>query len=84
MKKIIFLFPALLCLTGCPPSPAAFADKPVLNDQGQTITFVRQDALHGWITEHKNLKLIALTSYNGGDSGTTGYVVVYETPKVEK
>jgi hypothetical protein len=54
-----------------------FVTSPITNDVGQTVTFVESDKLHGWVTEHKNLRIIAITGYGG-------YVIVYETPKVEK
>ena len=84
MSRSTVIAIALICIliTAC-SSPSEFATSPITNDQGQTVTFVRQGDLHGWFSQHRNLRIIALTGYSG-NNGTIGYVVVYETPRVEK
>ena len=83
MNAFLFALSAVL-LVGCMESPEDFATSPVSNDVGQTVTFVESDKLHGWVTEHKTLKIVALTGYGAGTKTNGGYVIVYETPKVEK
>jgi hypothetical protein len=71
-------------LVGCTESPKDFATSPVSNDVGQTVTFVETSKIHGWVTEHKNLKIVSITGYGAGTKDYGGYIIVYETPKVEK
>lgn len=67
---------ALLILAGCSSSPKDFSKEPVTNAVGQTVTFVKGSDLHGWVKEHQNNKIIAITGYSG-QYGTQGYVIIY-------
>lgn len=78
MKYLI----AILILAGC-SSPEQFATAPVENFHGQTITFVKADILHGWLTEHRNVRIVTMTGWNASDGNGGGFIVVYETPKVQ-
>lgn len=77
-----YLIAIAIFLTGC-SDPSDFAKDPVVNNSNQTITFIRQENIHGWVKEHMNIKIIALSSFRGGNCD--GYIVVYEAAvKVEK
>lgn len=77
-----YLIP-LLFLVGC-SAPTEFATAPVENFHGQTTTFVSADVIHGWFLEHRNVRIVALSGWAiSGGNATAGYIVIYETPKVQ-
>ena len=69
-------------LTGCGKSPMDLETENVVNDHGQTVTYVNSNQLQTWLKTNKHLRIVALTGYSR-DSGTYGYVVIYETPRAE-
>lgn len=80
MKKLLLI--VVFVLAGC-DGPQNLATDPVTNMHGQTSTFVGAGVVHGWLKEHRQAKIVSITSAQGADGN--GFIIVYEnkSPNVE-
>lgn len=76
MKYLLFLSIFLLGCTQENNYPNDI-EKPISNNSGQNIIFVDSYRIKKWFIENPKNKIVTITSYTSGDSGTQGYMVVY-------
>lgn len=83
-SRFLFLIPLLL-LASCDGTGGKLKVEPVTNAHGQTITYVDNTAFHGWLKEHRKVKIISIAQITAGEGERYGFIVVYENkdPNVE-
>lgn len=72
----------VIFIVACDSTESASAE-PFVNKHGQTILFMSGIPLSDWLIAHPDLKIVCITQA-GNARHMPGYVIVYETPKIEK